>query len=154
MYKTLLIFGILSNFLFISCNEGEVDRIYTEVFNYHNNSDFSIKIQESKDSVITEFNIPPSEILIYKIQVVTGGSCSINGVINSNSECLLWTSDSLKIIFNSTKYVEFTRDNTTDFNLLNLDNYNVETINNERIYTYNFTELDYNNAMDCNGNCE
>ena len=37
---------------------------------------------------------------------------------------------------------------------LNIDNYDVETIDKVRIYSYNFTDLDYNNAEDCNGNCE
>lgn len=153
-YKILLTFGILSNFLIFSCGQGEVDGTHTEIFNYQNNTTFLIEIQESKKGVVSTFNIQPTESLNYKIQVGTGGNCSINGIVNNNSECLLWYSDLIKIIFNSTRYLEFTRESISDFNLLNLDNYEVETINNERVYSYNFSELDYDNAEDCNGNCE
>ena len=154
MYKILLTFGILSNFLIFSCGQGEVEDIYTEIFNYQNNTNFLIEIQESKNGVVSKFNIQPTESLNYKIQVGTGGNCSINGIVNSNSECLLWYSDYIKIILNSTRHLEFTRESISDFNLLNLDNYEVETINNERIYSYNFTESDYENAEDCDGDCE
>ena len=153
MYRTLLIFGILSNFFILSCSPREVDGVYADIFNYQNNTNFPIKIQETKNGVISEFNIQPTESLNYEIQPVLG-NCRINGIINRNSECLLWSSDYIKIIFNSTKYLEFTRESISDFNLLSLDNYDVETIDKVRIYTYNFSELNYESAEDCNGNCE
>ena len=39
-------------------------------------------------------------------------------------------------------------------NILKQENYDYEKVNKEDIYSYNFTELDYNNAEDCNGSCE
>ena len=155
MYKTLLIFGIFSNFLLLNCDEGEVERIYTETYNYNNNNTFhTLKLLEWKQGNQTVFTIQPNKTLNNKIILGTGGECSVNEITSESPECLLIYSDSIKVIFNNSRFLKFNRDTNSSMNILKQENYDYEKVNNEHVYTYNFTELDYNNAEDCNGNCE
>lgn len=154
MYKTALIFGIISNLFFVSCNQGEVEYITKEVYSYNNSTNTSIIIKEWKQNSLSIFTLGQNETLVNSVILGTGGECSINGNISNNSECLLIYSDSLKVIFNNSKVLEFNRDINSNLNILKQENYNYNKINNKRIYTYNFSELDYESAEDCNGNCE
>lgn len=154
MYKTLLIFGILSNLFLISCDEGEVERIIRRAYNYNNSTLHTLKILEWKQGNQTVFTIRSNETLNYKITLGTGGVCKIDGAISESSECLLIHSDSIKVIFDNSKFLFYERDNNSSMNILKQENYNYMKVNNEHIYSYNFTELDYESAEDCNGNCE
>lgn len=154
MYKTLLIFGILSNLFLISCDEGEVERIIRRAYNYNNSTLHTLKILEWKQGNQTVFTIRSNETLNYKITLGTGGVCKIDGAISESSECLLIHSDSVKVIFDNSKFLEFNKESISNLNILKQENYDYEKINNEHTYTYNFLELHYDNAEDCNGNCD
>ena len=149
--KIPLIFGILSNLL-IGCSDGE-SKIITETYNYINSTQYNIRIQEWKQNNMNEFIIAPQQSLFYKIILGVGSSCSINGNMSDKSDCLLLYSDSIKIIFDNSKFLEFNSDTNSNLNILKQENYNSENTNDEYNYEYSFSELDYNNAENCNGNC-
>lgn len=149
--KIPLIFGILSNLL-IGCSDGE-SKIITETYNYINSTQYNIRIQEWKQNNTNEFIIAPQQSLFYKIILGVGSSCSINGNMSDKSDCLLLYSDSIKIIFDNSKFLEFNSDTNSNLNILKQENYNSENTNDEYNYEYSFSELDYNNAENCNGNC-
>ena len=73
--------------------------------------------------------------------------------MSDKSDCLLLYSDSIKIIFDNSKFLEFNSDTNSNLNILKQENYNSENTNDEYNYEYSFSELDYNNAENCNGNC-
>ena len=154
MYKTLLIFGILSNLFLISCGEGEIEHITRRAYNYNNSTLHTLKIQEWKQGNQTVFTIRSNEALNYKITLGTGGVCKINGAISESSDCLLIHSDSIKVIFDNSKFIFFERDKNSSMNILKRENYDYEKVNNEQVYSYSFTESDYENAEPCNGNCD
>lgn len=149
--KIPLIFGILSNLL-IGCSDGE-SKIITETYNYINSTQYNIRIQEWKQNNMNEFIIAPQQSLFYKIILGVGSSCSINGNMSDKSDCLLLYSDSIKIIFDNSKFLEFNSDTNSNLNILKQENCNSENTNDEYNYEYSFSELDYNNAENCNGNC-
>ena len=149
--KIPLIFGILSNLL-IGCSDGE-SKIITETYNYINSTQYNIRIQEWKQNNMNEFIIAPQQSLFYKIILGVGSSCSINGNMSDKSDCLLLYYDSIKIIFDNSKFLEFNSDTNSNLNILKQENYNSENTNDEYNYEYSFSELDYNNAENCNGNC-
>lgn len=148
--KIPLIFGILSNLL-IGCSDGE-SKIITETYNYINSTQYNIRIQEWKQNNMNEFIIAPQQSLFYKIILGVGSSCSINGNMSDNSDCLLLHSDRVKIIFDNSKFLEFNSDTNSNLNILKKENYNSENTNDEYNYEYIFSELDYNNAQNYNGN--
>lgn len=154
MCKTVLIFGIFSNLLLCSCNEGEVEYLTREAYTYNNNTSYTVKLLKWKQGNQTVFTIQPNEALNYKIILGTGGECSVNDNISLGPDCLLIYSDSIKVIFNNSKFLEFDKNTNSNMNILKQENYDYEKVNKEHIYSYNFTELDYNNAEDCSGSCE
>lgn len=152
-YKILLIFGIFSNF-FVSCDEGEVDKIFIENYSYINTTEHLIRIQEWKNGNLTEHSILTKDILLNSITLGMESKCSINGNVSDNSDCLLIYSDSIRVIFNNLRFLEYKRNTNSNLNILKTDNYITDKINNVTNYKYNFTELDFNNSEPCNGNCE
>lgn len=153
-YTKLLIFGICSNFLLLSCNKGETDNKTIEIYNYNNKIDGSIKIKTWKQNILKEYIIDSNKSLKNKIILSDAVQCSVNDVVSTNSDCILFHSDSIKVIFKNLKYLKFKRGSNSNRNILNQESYVYENINNEKIFNYNFTEEDYNNAIDCNGNCD
>lgn len=134
--KIPLIFGILSNLL-IGCSDGE-SKIITETYNYINPTQYNIRIQEWKQNNTNEFIIAPQQSLFYKIILGVGSSCSINGNMSDKSDCLLLYSDSIKIIFDNSKFLEFNSDTNSNLNILKQENYNSENTNDEYNYEYSF----------------
>lgn len=151
--KIPLIFGILSS-LIMGCGDSGESKIITETFNYANSTQYIIRIQEWKQNTMNEFTIPPQQNLFFKIMLGVGSSCSINGNASGNSDCLLLYADSVKIIFDNTKFIQFDRNTNSNLNILKKENYSSENSNDKYNYEYSFSELHYNLAQDCNGSCD
>ena len=142
----VLIFGTLNSL--VSCTKAIVDKAYYNEFRYINSS--------GRDIIITAFNIRVDttlksthniiidDVLLQKIELFSG--------INTG---MIATSDSVSIVFGNKKLSNFNRSVETTFNILHANNYDFlkKELNND-IYTYTFTESDYENAEDCNGSCE
>ncbi len=151
-YIILLIFGIFSNFL-VCCGEGEIDKIYTDNYSYINTTEHLIRIQAWNNGNLSGYSILPKASILFGTDTFNSG-CKINGVRSNNPDCLLIFSDSIRIIFNNSRYLKYKRNTNSKLNILISDNHTIEPIKNGANLKYNFTELDYNNSLACNGNCE
>jgi hypothetical protein len=148
---------ILSFFLIISCtheNEQFIDKSF--VIKNETSHTVSIKFYNLIDEVQ---NTETSTILDSEnIQ----SEYSIEDILKSNNEQGLpasaFIADSVRIIFNENKILSYsyfvetmTFSEPVNRNIFKLNNYS--NSDNER-YEYKITEIDYENAEDCGGNCE
>jgi hypothetical protein len=155
--KTLLAISASIFLSVLGCTDNEVEmkrRDYT----IQNNTDFSVKIEFYNVSDGT-LNNQTSDILN------NNGSQLANKVEQdqpfTNSEdvpIFAHVSDSVRIIFNNEKFYINTFNTFSDTfsepinrNIFRHSNY--ENLGNER-YLFKITQEDYENAEDCNGNCD
>ncbi|VAW14381.1 hypothetical protein MNBD_BACTEROID03-709 [hydrothermal vent metagenome] len=154
--KTLLVI-IVSVFLSVlGCTDNEVEmnrRDYiieneTEVnlsVKFYNKVNGTINNQTSKD-------LNKGEQLSKKIEL------TIEFDISEDYPSLAYGSDSVRIVFNNEKFL------TSKYNSINMvfsepigrnifRHSNYENLGNER-YLFKITQQDYENAEDCNGNCD
>ena len=142
----VLLSGILSSL--VSCGEEIVEKIYHNEYHYINNSEKEIIINAFYNRVDTIFkskhSIALDGVMLQKIELSSGDTTGI-----------IVTSDSVSIVFGNKRLSNFNQSVESTFNILHLNNYNFfnKEVNND-IYTYTFTESDYENAEDCDGDCE
>ncbi len=135
--------------LFLSC--GPEDECESYKYTLQNKSGVTIKIITYNIEGIIKLDNNQEKSKTYK-------SCSHND-IPYYSYVNFFASDSIKIIFNSTKKLFFKKKiiceqggiKENERNLLNECFYNS---NKNSKKTFIFTSEDYENAEDCNGNCE
>ncbi|WP_139959189.1 hypothetical protein [Flavicella sediminum] len=108
-----------------------------------NDSEKTIRIKSFKSDILdNEINLEKGEIYIRKVKNQTVNFSNIF------SSTLLQSIDSLVVIYDETKMNSFVSSNEDIRNPIghfNRDN---------DIITFIFTEEDYNNAINCEGNCE
>lgn len=146
----LIIGGLISIVCFTACDKELVEALQINSYIYKNNTEHTITLKKVLDGNTYEYQLKPSEEINFKATLGTGGSCSINGAttttFNPDANCLLIHSDSLQVIFNSTKSYILTRTAIGEENVLKVENYQMKKVNNHTTYTYTFTEKDYNRA--------
>lgn len=139
IWMQLLLIGILSSFQ--SCDKGEVDKVYYEEYYLINNSDYNIVI-ESYNKTDNGFNsnnytLNQDSTLYQKLELNFG---STTGMISY--------ADSVVIRFGGSKEISFTPDTQSTYNILDKSNYTEnEKSENNREYSYTFTNDDYDNAI-------
>lgn len=144
-YMILLIIGILSSLLTNSCGKEDIERISIKSYIYTNNSGHSLSIMSWKGSNTDIFDLIQSQKIEFRYEF-NGGGCFINGINEPNSsaiECLLVSSDSLKIIFDDNKTLIFKPEGERNINILNEDNYEYSQNGNNELFKYGFSEKDY-----------
>lgn len=139
-----LIFGIISSIIFYSCTES-TDSNDIAIYTFSNESEYSISIGKWRNGSVEIFSLPVGNSIVQEINLGFGSSYD-----------LISDADSLHIIFNNNKILVL-NDKINDFrsvNILRLDNYEKAIDNNKYYYNYTFSNIDYENAEDCNGNCD
>ena len=144
-YMIVLIIGVLISLIY-SCDKGEIDKLHKKNYTYANETNFSIKIEDWKSGISKSYNLPPSKQIVFKIELGTGGTCAVENLETSESNCLLVMSDSLKVIFDNTKALILKQDDTRDVNILKEINYSYEKNGQVENFRYAFTQKDYNLA--------
>lgn len=155
--------SLLISILFLeSCvvEAEEIDRQYQLI----NTSDTSIKIEFYNTYLNTSFEAQIENEGVYLGDILTyrSGNDQWNFPNTPFPSFAFNNTDSLKIIFNDSKFLiyKFTPgdhpyenvfSNPVDRNLFRNGNY--EQINKER-FQFNITQQDYENAEDCNGDCD
>ena len=145
----LLIIGLLSSFLFQSCEKGEVEYINIKNYKYINQTNYAITIHKWLNNIENKYEISNSDKIEFRMEF-NGGGCFINNVnqiaFNPNSDCLLINADSIKIVFNNTKKLTLKQGDTRKVNILNEANYISKKSGNVENYEYSFTQKDYDLA--------
>ena len=153
--KTLLVIAVSVFLSVLGCTDNEVEmnrRDYiieneTEVnlsVKFYNKANGTLNNQTSKD-------LSKGEQLSEKIEL------TIEFDISEDYPSLAYSSDSVRIVFNNEKFL------TSKYNSINMvfsepigrnmfRHSNYENLGNER-YLFKVTQQDYENAEDCNGNC-
>jgi len=141
----LLIIGILSNIIITSCGEDDIEKIEIHSYTYTNASAHSLSIIKWNNGDIDTFDLIQSQKIefIYKFN---GTGCSIDGTNMPDKlpqDCLLITSDSLKIIFDDGKSILLRPNEPRDINILIETNFEKISEGNKKLYNYRFSEKDY-----------
>ena len=154
---------ILSIVCFVGCGpDNRVSAEYTDKRVIWNHSDYDIQIEmyyfgtENIDSAILAGNL-----------LTLSADCEVRGgttvCFNPDYSWAFVASqeDSLHVVFNNEKILRYRRENIGSCCTRNILNREVQwgyTIEGEgtdtRTYTYEITNEDYENAEDCNGNCD
>ncbi|MGC6479425.1 MAG: hypothetical protein ACON42_03500 [Flavobacteriaceae bacterium] len=153
-YMTVLITGILSSLAGCACGNGEIDDTTEYTYQYKNHTSHPLSIFAWQQGNPSVYSIQPNETLNYTIALGFGADCSVNGNPSENPHCLLIHSDSIKIIFDSSRFLRFDTNTPSPLNILKFENYSYEKVAKMHIYRYNFSDIDYNSAEDCYENCE
>lgn len=144
-YMIVLIIGIIISLIY-KCDKGEIDKLHTKNYTYANETNFSIKIEDWKSGINKSYNLESSKQIVFQIELGTGGTCTVDNVESSESNCLLVMSDSLKVIFNNTKMLVLKQNDTRDVNILKEVNYRYEKNGQVENFRYAFTQKDYSLA--------
>lgn len=148
-WELLLIIGIVSNFLFQSCGQGEVEYIHIKSYKYDNQAGYSIVIHKWLNNAETVYKLPQSGEIEFKNEF-KGGGCFIDEIqqtaFSPDSDCLLINSDSIRIIFDGSKSYWLKPSDNVDVNILKEVNYQYTKQDNREDYLYKFTDKDYQNS--------
>jgi len=155
--KTFVII-ILTIFLSVlGCTDNEVEMNRRD-YNIKNNTDNIIDItfyDRGSGNVVTQTSqvLNPDDELSEKVEQTSNFDDS-----NSNAIFNAYLGDSVRIVFNQVKFLTYTfHPDSNEFsepinrNIFRHSNY--ENLGNER-YLFKITQQDYENAEDCNGNCD
>ena len=154
-YTIVLIIGILSSLAF-RCGEPEIDENFTKRYTYTNETNYSIRIEDWQEGNRDSYLLEPSKQIVFQVELGIGGNCMVDGIEIDTSDlnCLLVTSDSLKIVFDDSKSMIFKQSDPGDVNILNEKNYTYEKKGQLENFWYAFTQKDYDKAKDCDGHCD
>jgi hypothetical protein len=158
--KDMKIFVVVSVSIFLSvigCTDNEIE-LTNRTYSIENDTDFIVdvkfynKIDNGLNNQTSKILNSRGEILAKQIQKIP---------VNNFSEELptsAFIADSVKVIINENKFFTFTYDFDDDTfsepinrNIFRHSNY--ENLGDER-YLFKITQQDYENAEDCNGNCD
>ncbi len=152
--KIIGYFVLFALFLTTSCGSETSCDIYK--YTVRNESGVDIKIvgynafRSGSDSIVFELKNNEEQTEKHK-------SCPIGGV-KYYSFANFFKSDSIKVIFNAGKVSLFTKNINCDINTVNTPRNPLNECfyngGRNKIETFIFTKEDYENAEDCNGNCE
>jgi len=133
----LLIIGMLSSFT--SCKKN-IEKTYFENYAYTNNSNHTIQIQ----CYYTLSNVRESVYTIEK-----GTELQLKQELSFGQiDSLIINADSLKITFDDAKNIIYHRSDTSRYNIIERNNYEVSGENEkERTYQYIFTDNDFDQAQ-------
>lgn len=139
----LLPFGILCSLFLNSCSP-EVEKISWHLYSYTNNSGHNLSIEKWNEGNTVVYALKTSQTKEFKYGF-NGGGCFIDGVSTTGNadDCLLISSDSIKIIFDDNKSILLKPKDVRDINILNNKNYTYSQDVNKSYYTYTFTEKEY-----------
>ncbi|MCP4458813.1 MAG: hypothetical protein GY816_12440 [Cytophagales bacterium] len=128
--------------LLISCGIGKKE---IEVYHITNKSSYPLTIKSFLDGDLdNRINIPVEGIWeSQELDVTNGGKRSGNGIFILD----LGEPDSVLVVFDESKILTYNSRATQPRHLLNFSgNYEITTSENKTIFTYIFTNMDYDNA--------
>ncbi|NOU17112.1 MAG: hypothetical protein HOO91_06090 [Bacteroidales bacterium] len=136
IWMQLLLIGILSSFQ--SCKK--VDRSFIEEYNLINKTEYQIDIEVfnriDHGYYKSTYNIPKDSVWVQKIDLDSGSKTGIIAL-----------ADSVSVIFDNTKILNFLPYTESPFNILNQNNYDlIEIKENYHKYTFVINEEMYNNT--------
>lgn len=139
IWVAVSIIGILISAL--SCKK-DIDKAQYEEYYYVNNSNYAITItvfnKKGDGFLETSYSMAANGVLSQELELFSG---SITGLIP--------LCDSVTIVFGTDRISHFVPGSSSDFSILNLNNYlYLKKSDNRRSYTYTFTEEDYQNAVE------
>jgi len=137
IWLLVLATGMLNSFY--SCNKNiDVDKSYVEELNYTNNSNHTIELIGYNNQKEYHYSLGIAESLTQRQGMM----------FSSVKDDLLIILDSIKVSFDNDKTSTFYRNHhVSSFDVLDRNNYTfVKVSDNEKSYTYIFTENDYNHA--------
>ena len=146
-----LTFGILSSFLLFSCNgyQDQINPVNDRKALLINATGLPIKIYRwsgGDRNGLEIHSIMSNDTLINELV-----PCTYNGQkskLSLKRGCYFINSDSVKIIFNETKFVKYTPNTPSNRNVLQEENYyNEKNRRNQYIFTYAFIDEDYLTAI-------
>ena len=152
-FMKLLVIGILSSLILSGCSDtGDYHSIRS--YHYKNETNYDISIEQWTRNHNKVFDLDPSDSIIFEIEFFEDGPgrCTVNGIQQSSSPCILFGSDSLKIMFDNERILilnpfDSIIDSIEEVDIRgNTDIYSVERNGDNRTYRYSFTQKDYDQA--------
>ena len=147
-FMKLLVIGILSNLILSGCSDtGDYHSIRS--YHYKNETNYDISIEQWTRNHNKVFDLDPSDSIIFEIEDFgsTYGYCTINGIQQSLSPCILYGSDSLKIMFDNERILILNHiDSIEGVNIMRSAVYSVEINGDNRTHRYSFTQKDYDQS--------
>jgi len=137
--KIIWIIFLIIGISIIGCDKGEIDEKYFESFEYLNNSGYNIHIKSyymQASLKESNYEINNGTKIILK-QMITIGQV----------DSLIINADSIRITFDNNKSVIYHKNDMSDYNIINRQNYISNKVSdNETNFKYEFTIEDYNQA--------